>query len=445
MKTADSSPYGEPLTSVDRLVLAADRRDRRRPGRRSPRARSPCPSSRRRARWPRRTGRCRASGARSPPVITFAPWSTASRTWRSVFAAVASLLTGPIVVASSNGSPRRIRSCDRGRQLRDELLAHRLVDQDALARRAALPRVEEARRQRGVDGRVEVGVLEDHERAVAAHLQQQVLARGARGDRLPGGDRADEPHRLRPGFAAISSPTTAPGPVTMLTTPGGSSAASRHPAHRGGTDDVVRAPAPTPRRSRTRSPAPGSRRHRVRPVPRADDRDDAARHAVEQHPLVRVDRRRHQALHPGGVGGRHLEVGDQLLDLVARLGPERLALIERERVREVVTALVDHRRRRVHRGGAVEGAERRPAGPRRWRPRSPAARRRACPRGPCRSPSPVDGLVASNVAPSSASTHVAADEQLHVLAHPAPLSYGGGGPMRAAPAFERPTGDQPAM
>jgi hypothetical protein len=29
-----------------------------------------------------------------------------------------------------------------------------------------------------------------------------------------------------PTFAAISSPTTAPGPVTMLTTPGGSSAAS---------------------------------------------------------------------------------------------------------------------------------------------------------------------------------------------------------------------------
>src|SRR5919198_1488265 len=33
-----------------------------------------------------------------------------------------------------------------------------------------------------------------------------------------------------PGFAAISSPTTEPGPVTMLKTPAGSSASTTHPA-----------------------------------------------------------------------------------------------------------------------------------------------------------------------------------------------------------------------
>ena len=31
-----------------------------------------------------------------------------------------------------------------------------------------------------------------------------------------------------PGFAAISSPTTGPGPVTMLNTPGGRPASSMH-------------------------------------------------------------------------------------------------------------------------------------------------------------------------------------------------------------------------
>ncbi len=48
-----------------------------------------------------------------------------------------------------------------------------------------------------------------------------------------------------PGFAAISSPTTAPGPVTMLTTPGGSSAASKHSASFTAHSDVVGAGAHT--------------------------------------------------------------------------------------------------------------------------------------------------------------------------------------------------------
>ena len=48
-----------------------------------------------------------------------------------------------------------------------------------------------------------------------------------------------------PGFAAISSPTTGPGPVTMFTTPGGSSAASRHSASVAAQIDVVGAGAHT--------------------------------------------------------------------------------------------------------------------------------------------------------------------------------------------------------
>ena len=48
-----------------------------------------------------------------------------------------------------------------------------------------------------------------------------------------------------PGFAAISSPTTAPGPVTMFTTPGGISAASMHSASFAAQSDVVGAGAQT--------------------------------------------------------------------------------------------------------------------------------------------------------------------------------------------------------
>jgi hypothetical protein len=48
-----------------------------------------------------------------------------------------------------------------------------------------------------------------------------------------------------PGLAAISSPTTGPGPVTRFTTPGGRSAASRHSASRTAHTEVVGAAAHT--------------------------------------------------------------------------------------------------------------------------------------------------------------------------------------------------------
>ena len=47
------------------------------------------------------------------------------------------------------------------------------------------------------------------------------------------------------GSAAISSPTTGPGPVTMFTTPGGMSAASRHAASFAAQIEVVGAGAHT--------------------------------------------------------------------------------------------------------------------------------------------------------------------------------------------------------
>ena len=53
--------------------------------------------------------------------------------------------------------------------------------------------------------------------------------------------------------------------------------------------------------------------HRVRPVPRADQpRRRRAAPASSSTRLRGVDRRRQQPLHPGRLGGRHLEVGDQL-------------------------------------------------------------------------------------------------------------------------------------
>ena len=61
----------------------------------------------------------------------------------------------------------------------DVLVVDVTVDQDVLPRRARLAGVQEARHERGLDRRLEVTVLADHQRAVAAHLQEQLLASSA--------------------------------------------------------------------------------------------------------------------------------------------------------------------------------------------------------------------------------------------------------------------------
>ena len=66
----------------------------------------------------------------------------------------------------------------RARQLLDVLVVHRAVDEDPLARGAALAGAQEAGGQRRLDRGVDVGVVEHDERAVAAHLEQRGLAGG---------------------------------------------------------------------------------------------------------------------------------------------------------------------------------------------------------------------------------------------------------------------------
>ena len=139
--------------------------------------------------------------AREPPVTTLAPRSTASPTCSSIFAATGSLLTGPIVVASSNGSPSRIRSVTAPRQQLDELVLDGAVDEDPLAGGAALAGAQVAGGQRRVDRRLEVGVVHHDERAVAAHLEQRRLAGGGLRHEPAGRGRADEGDPVGPGVA----------------------------------------------------------------------------------------------------------------------------------------------------------------------------------------------------------------------------------------------------
>ena len=114
--------------------------------------------------------------ARRPPQTTRAPAATASATCSSVLAATPSLFSGPMVVAASKESPRRTRSRTAASSRSTYLGPDAPLHQDPLAGGAALPCAEVGGLQRRRHGRVEVGVVEHDERAVAAQLQDLGLA-----------------------------------------------------------------------------------------------------------------------------------------------------------------------------------------------------------------------------------------------------------------------------
>ena len=131
--------------------------------------------------------------------------------------------------------------------------------------------------------------------------------------------------------------------------------------------------------------------HRVGPVPGRDDADDAARHALHQDALLGIHRGRHEAVQAGGVGGGHAPVGDQLVDLVVRLGAEGLALVLGEGAGEVLPSPRDHVADAGEGRGPVEGRCWRPSRappPPRPRPLAGHPRDRPGPRrrGGCRAP-----------------------------------------------------------
>ena len=118
-------------------------------------------------------------------MTALAPRSKASVTWLATLAATPALLSGPhgdLVLA-------RIAEHDGARRRR-QTLGERIVDlamhENALRRRADLAGIDEAARCCRGRGAVEIGVVEDHDRSVAAELHQLRLAGGAQADLLAG-------------------------------------------------------------------------------------------------------------------------------------------------------------------------------------------------------------------------------------------------------------------
>src|SRR5215207_6351129 len=168
--------------------------------------------------------------ARLPPVTTVAPRSTASATCASILAAPGSLFTGPIVVASSSGSPSRTSrstspassetnssrtaSCTRMRSAAEQLWP---------APRNEPTRAASAAAARSASSSTTSGPLPPISSSCAFPAAWRATI-------SPVSVEPVNATACVPGLTASSSPTSGPGPSTKLKTPGGRSASAMHSA-----------------------------------------------------------------------------------------------------------------------------------------------------------------------------------------------------------------------
>ena len=201
-----------------------------------------------------------------------------------------------------------------------------------------------------------------------------------------------------PGLRAISSPTTEPGPVTRLKTPGGRSASTTHSARAIAATAVDEAGVQTTVLPEASAGAISSAgivygqfQGVITPITPRGRRTSSTR-----LPGVNELASRPSSRFPSSAAFR--QYGDELLDLVVRL-VQRLALVERQGVRERLAPFLDLVGDAMHERGALE--RRRPR-PRVGGALAASIARCASSRSPCGISaivSPVTGESAVNVAP----------------------------------------------
>ena len=204
---------------------------------------------------------------------------------------------------------------------------------------------------------------------------------------MPGGDRADEPD----GRACRGSRRS------RRRRPAGTGHQVEHPRREVGLRDALghadRADAGGGRGRQHHGVAVRERRrddlgrHRVRPVPRADDRHDPERHAVQEDALAGVDRRRDD---PSASGSRRPRPCRSRRSAPRPRPEPRPRAACPGRARACARGRPGGRRSPRRRASSPPPGRTPTAPPSRARPgrppRSHARRRRGCPRGPSRSP-----------------------------------------------------------
>ena len=153
-----------------------------------------------------------------PPQTSLAPLATAS----SISALQCSTVLMPITEPSTTGSGLRGSPSGRFFALSANFLtkssAILLVDDEALGAHADLAAVGKAAEGRGVDRVVDVGIVQDHQRRLAAEFQHhrlQVLGAGHRDDPADAWCEPVKLTRRTAGCATIAS-TTAPASAGAL-------------------------------------------------------------------------------------------------------------------------------------------------------------------------------------------------------------------------------------
>ena len=138
------------------------------------------------------------------------------------------LMSGPTSVARLEAEPRRSLEA-RSTSSLDQLVGHRLVDDQPAAGGAALAGGPERRPDDAVDREVQVGVGHHDDAVLAAQLERDALeARAGARARSRGRCRV-LPVKLMTGTSGLSTmamPTASPPPVTRLTVPGGKPASA---------------------------------------------------------------------------------------------------------------------------------------------------------------------------------------------------------------------------
>ena len=179
----------------------------------------------------------------------------------STFATAASSISGPCSTPSSKPWPTR-RALTAAEKLLDERVVDPVLHEDPVGADARLTHVAELRRDRSLDRDVEVGVVEDDQRRVAAELERDLL----HGARRTSPSAACRP-RSSPvnvslrivGFVASSSPTTGAEPGHHGEHAGRQARPRRRAPPARAPRAASRSRASAPSCSRRRSPGPALR------------------------------------------------------------------------------------------------------------------------------------------------------------------------------------------
>ena len=199
----------------------------------------------------------------------------------------------------SIGSPSRMLRAFRPSP--DELCVDRPLDQHPRACRADFTRFTMTPEHGAFDGCFPRRIGEEDVRRLppSPSVTFEIRIGGSAQDRAPGRRRTGERHLSTSGLAASAAPATGPSPVTILTTPFGSSMPSRMPARARSSAWLPQASRRAQAGAKRRSDLP--RRHQQRIVPGtiyadADRPLERQRQSVVRHrvtsPVIRSRARR---------------------------------------------------------------------------------------------------------------------------------------------------------